>query len=151
GCDKAMHARLRGVPRRRRAITDAQASDTPRALEVSRARFKSAQALILSSPGRPPYRMFYYGAGFARGAQRRNRALMADLRFTGQADMGDRLVSTSWVAIDPKRTKTRPKSRSAGGLGIPDVLSFGRARQHPNSIQNNSGLPQGPAGASGAS
>src|SRR5262249_38948879 len=100
GCDKAMHARLRGVPRRRRAITDAQASDTPRALEVSRARFKSAQALILSSPGRPPYRMFYYGAGFARGAQRRNRALMADLRFRGQADMGDRLVSTSWVASD---------------------------------------------------
>src|SRR5262249_18926556 len=113
GCDKAMHARLRGVPRRRRAITDAQASDTPRALEVSRARFKSAQALILSSPGRPPYRMFYYGAGFARGAQRRNRALMADLRFRGQADMGDRLVSTSWVAIDPKRTKTGLKSRSA--------------------------------------
>src|SRR5262249_6749673 len=65
------------------------------------------------SPGRPPYRMFYYGAAFARGAQRRNRALMADLRFRGQADMGDRLVSTSWVAIDPKRTKTGLKSRSA--------------------------------------
>src|SRR5262249_44153579 len=49
--------------------------------------------LILCSPGRPPYRMFYYGAEFARGAQRPNRALMADLRFQGQADMGDSLVS----------------------------------------------------------
>src|SRR5262249_26340935 len=60
--------------------------------------------LILCAPGRAPYRMFYYGAAFARGAQRRNRALMAAFRFRGQADMGDRLVSTSWVAIDPKRT-----------------------------------------------
>jgi hypothetical protein len=58
--------------------------------------------------------------------------------------------------IDPERTKRGLKpavQRSAARTC--DVLSFAseaenRGLQHPTSIQNNSGLPQGPAGPSAA-
>src|SRR5919201_3244560 len=43
GCDKAMHARLRGVPGAAEQVADAQSSDTPRDIRVSRA-LKSGQA-----------------------------------------------------------------------------------------------------------
>src|SRR5262249_24105207 len=93
GCDKAMHARLRGDPGAAVQAPDTQAGIRLRHQGYLGRASSPVRPLILCSPGRPPYRMFYYGAEFARGAQRPNGALMADLRFQGQADMGDSLVS----------------------------------------------------------
>src|SRR6266566_3106354 len=77
--------------------------------------------LILSSPSRPTYpndSLFCYGADSASGAQRRNPALMADLRFRGEAE-----------ASPPDCHLGPAKARENGATHDPIFVLLGQERQ----------------------